>query len=51
MFFFFFLLLICLLGFSGALHPLLKARSEYRQVFLEMGFQVRNYFFLREKVF
>ena len=23
----------------GALHPLLKARSEYRQVFLEMGFQ------------
>jgi phenylalanyl-tRNA synthetase alpha chain len=24
---------------SGALHPLLKARTEYRQVFLEMGFQ------------
>lgn len=23
----------------GALHPLLKARTEYRQVFLEMGFQ------------
>jgi hypothetical protein len=31
-------------GISGALHPLLKARSEYRQVFLEMGFQVEQLF-------